>query len=138
MKQFMPGLYRLKVDVKSPRPDGRATHRSDWRKHKVWKAGTEFIVRRAYGIECSIAPRNHSHWDLHAANPGNLEYDCLLECLERGELEAFTELTVASVVDRTDISSRQILEDFLSSGRVEFSMIQDTALRLRATEDKEQ
>jgi hypothetical protein len=37
-----PGNYILPCDVINPLPDGRV--RDDWRKQRLWRAGTEFLV----------------------------------------------------------------------------------------------
>lgn len=137
--RFKPGLYKLTADVNAPHPDGRATFRSEWRKQKVWKAGTEFLVRRAFGEENSIGPRDEGHRDLHAATPGRNddEYKVLLAAQADGILVPFVELTIASVLDRLDLRASEVLGELLEKNVITYTQIAEAGAAVRGREDAE-
>ncbi len=133
---FKPGLYRLLADVKAPHPDGRATFRSEWKKQKVWKAGTEFLVRQGAN-DVNIAPRDENFWYAYAVNAtahGD-DYLVLLGALSDGILVPFEEKTVDSIVDRLEVSAKDILNEMISKGVITFDKVLETAEALYAADE---
>ncbi len=126
MKTLKDGLYQTACDVAMPKPDRRVTR--EWSKAPVVTAGTQFIVRTGVmGQEMGI--RDDRFWGIHAVSTSDRLYTDLIDALV-----PFEEETIDSVLDRTDLNSRELLDHLVEEGLITIRALDKMAQAIRAKE----